>query len=78
MESVRACAARITTQVPHIDILICNAGGIINSPKVTRTKEGFERTMATNHLGHFLLTNLLLDLVKKATPSRYVGSANQH
>ena len=70
-ESVRSCAARIATQVSQVDILICNAGGITNSNKVLRTKDGFERTMAMNHLGHFLLTNLLLDLLKKAAPSRY-------
>ena len=70
MESVRACAKRISEKVSHIKLLICNAGYMAVGDLADRTKNGFEKHLATNHLGHFLLTNLLLDLVKKGAPSR--------
>jgi NAD(P)-dependent dehydrogenase (short-subunit alcohol dehydrogenase family) len=48
-----------------------NNAGLGMIPK-TNTKDGFEQNMGVNHLGHFLLTNLLLDLLKQAAPSRIV------
>lgn len=55
---------------PHLHILINNAG-VMACPK-SFTKDDFEMQLGTNHLGHFHLTNLLLDLLKVSTPSRVV------
>jgi len=55
-----------------IDVLINNAGvGWINER--TLTEDGLETTMASNHFGHFLLTNLLLDRIKAAKQGRIVN-----
>lgn len=57
LDSVRACAARILASGPHVDMLINNAG-VMACPE-TRIGPGWEAQFATNHLGHFALTNLL-------------------
>ena len=58
MDTVRALAARLAGRHDSVDILVNNAGVWRNRPE--QTPDGFERTFATNHLGHFLLSNLLL------------------
>ena len=63
-KSVHAFGARINEQLPHIDILINNAG-VMEMP-LTFTEDGFEGHFATNVLGHFTLTGLLLPLLNKA------------
>ena len=55
---------------PKIDVLINNAG-IYQCP-YTKTEDGFEMQLGVNHLGHFLLTHLLLDRLKTSAPSRIV------
>ncbi|MEM9818117.1 MAG: SDR family NAD(P)-dependent oxidoreductase [Cyanobacteria bacterium P01_D01_bin.6] len=54
-----------------LDILINNAG--IMATPLTRTAEGWESQFATNHLGHFLLTNLLADAIKASEKARIVN-----
>uniref|UniRef100_A0A8C1EE37 Si:ch211-107o10.3 n=1 Tax=Cyprinus carpio carpio TaxID=630221 RepID=A0A8C1EE37_CYPCA len=71
LQSVRALAKDIQQTEERLDILINNAG-IMMCPQ-WKTDDGFEMQFGVNHLGHFLLTNLLLDLLKKSTPSRVVN-----
>src|SRR5262249_51474380 len=70
LESVRAAADNLRADYPAIDLLI-NTAGVMMTPKDT-TKDGFELQFGTNHLGHFALTNLLLDRVLAAPGSRVV------
>ncbi|XP_078593315.1 retinol dehydrogenase 14-like isoform X1 [Branchiostoma floridae x Branchiostoma japonicum] len=70
LASVRKFAAKIKKRETSLDILINNAA-VSACPKWV-TEDGFERQFATNHLGHFLLTNLLLDLLKTSAPSRVI------
>jgi NAD(P)-dependent dehydrogenase (short-subunit alcohol dehydrogenase family) len=70
LDSVRAAADQLRANHDSIDLLINNAG-VMMTPKAT-TKDGFELQFGTNHLGHFALTNLLLDRVLAAPGSRVV------
>ncbi|XP_059205817.1 retinol dehydrogenase 12 isoform X2 [Centropristis striata] len=70
LQSVRDLAKDVQESETRLDILINNAG-IMMCPK-WKTEDGFEMQFGVNHLGHFLLTNCLLDLLKKSTPSRVV------
>ncbi|XP_038071167.1 retinol dehydrogenase 13-like [Patiria miniata] len=71
MASVRECAKKIKAEVTRLDIIINNAG-IMFCPE-WKTEDGFEMQFGVNHLGHFLLTNLLLDLIKSSAPARIVN-----
>lgn len=70
LDSVRSAADALRANYTSIDLLINNAG-VMMTPKST-TKDGFELQFGTNHLGHFALTNLLLDRVVATPGSRVV------
>ncbi|KAA0188770.1 hypothetical protein HAZT_HAZT001081 [Hyalella azteca] len=72
LTSVRKFAEEINCQEEAVHILINNAG-ILSPDKKKLSPQGFEITLATNHLGPFLLTNLLLDKIKASAPSRIVN-----
>lgn len=57
--------------VDHLDVLLNNAGAYITSRQVSA--DGYEMTFALNHLNYFLLTGLLLDLLKTGRPARVVN-----
>ncbi|XP_050074637.1 retinol dehydrogenase 12-like [Anopheles maculipalpis] len=69
-ESIRSFVKTFLSMERRLHVLINNAG-VMACPK-DYTKEGFEMHFGTNHLGHFLLTNLLLDVLKRSAPSRIV------
>lgn len=71
LKSVREMAQDILTSEERLDVLINNAG-VMSCPQ-WKTEDGFEMQFGVNHLGHFLLTNCLLDLLKKSAPSRIVN-----
>jgi retinol dehydrogenase-12 len=75
--SVRQCAAAFKAQGSLLHVLINNAGGAIKGKQAQFTADGFELTFGTNHLGHFLLTNLLLDELKRSAPARVITVSSQ-
>ncbi|XP_039194489.1 retinol dehydrogenase 14-like [Crotalus tigris] len=70
LRSVRSFCQQVLKEEPRLDVLINNAG-IFQCPYM-KTEDGFEMQFGVNHLGHFLLTNLLLGLLKSSAPSRIV------
>jgi NAD(P)-dependent dehydrogenase (short-subunit alcohol dehydrogenase family) len=63
LATVVKAADELTAKLFNINVLINNAGGMFNGFKLT--KDGFEQTFASNHLGHFLLTKRLMPLLQK-------------
>ncbi|XP_064643881.1 retinol dehydrogenase 14-like [Lineus longissimus] len=79
LTSVRNFAEEIKRSENRLNVLLNNAGVMMCPPM--KTADGFEMQLGTNHLGHFLLTNLLLDLLKSSAPSRIVNvssTAHKH
>ncbi|MEV3859163.1 oxidoreductase [Streptomyces sp. NPDC050095] len=70
LDSVRAFADGLRAEHPRIDVLVNNAG--VMAPPRTLTAQGHELQFATNHLGHFALTGLLLDALAQAPDPRVV------
>jgi retinol dehydrogenase 14 len=67
---IRALAANVIATCPALHLLVNNAGSVSISREVT--EDGIERTFAVNHLGPFLLTNLLRPLLERSAPARVV------
>ncbi|MFT6210580.1 MAG: NAD(P)-dependent dehydrogenase (short-subunit alcohol dehydrogenase family) [Bacteroidia bacterium] len=73
-ESVRKAAAELKTKCPKIDVLINNAGCYVSDLQLN--VDGLEMQFATNHIGHFLLTNLILNNIKAAGKARIINLAS--
>ena len=72
LESVKKFADEFNSKYDKLDILLNNAG-IMALPKRETTKQGYEKQFGVNHVGHFLLTSLLLDKIKAAEQGRIVN-----
>lgn len=70
MESVRRLAQDFKAKYQRLDVLINNAGEIVGERRTT--VDGHEYTLALDYLSHFLLTSLLLDIIKASAPSRII------
>ncbi|WNG22042.1 SDR family oxidoreductase [Cystobacter fuscus] len=75
LASVRQLAQDFQARYSRLDVLLNNAGLILDRRKVT--PDGFEATFVTNHLSHFLLTNLLLEQLKASGASRVVTVSSE-
>lgn len=75
LSSVRVAAKALNASLPRIDVLINNAGGYFGRRQLS--KDGYEYTFAMNHLGHFLLTDLLMDLLMKANGARIINVSSE-
>ena len=76
-ESIRNCVEILNREQSHLDVLVNNAG--LFNLKYRESIDGIEETFAVNHLGMFLLSNLLIPLLKKGHNSRIVNvGSNSH
>jgi NAD(P)-dependent dehydrogenase (short-subunit alcohol dehydrogenase family) len=71
---IRKLGASVLSRVDRLHVLVNNAGGVNKVRRVT--VDGIEATFAVNHLGYFLLTSLLRDLLVKSAPARVVTVAS--
>ena len=71
LDSVRSFTDRFLASHDRLDVLLANAG--IMAVPYGKTEDGFELQFGTNHLGHFVLVNRLLPLLKASAPSRIVN-----
>ena len=77
LADVRRLAKDLNERLPRLDVLINNAGTAVVGRPMTVTGDGYEMTFAVNHLAPFLLTNLLLEKIKKSAPARIVVVASE-
>ncbi|XP_072307203.1 retinol dehydrogenase 12-like [Eucyclogobius newberryi] len=70
-KSIREFADNINKGEEKLNVLINNAGVMVCP--YGKTADGFEMQIGVNHMGHFLLTHLLLDLIKKSAPARIIN-----
>ena len=75
MAEVRKLASEFKAKYTKLDVLVNNAGGFFDTRKTT--VDGLEYTLAFNHLAYFLLTDLLLDVLKASVSSRIVNVASE-
>ncbi len=70
LTDVRHLAGQVIAKYPRLNVLVNNAGTYAQERRLTA--DGYETTFAVNHLATFLLTNLLLDTLKKSAPAKVV------
>jgi retinol dehydrogenase-12 len=70
-KDIRELAQQVKDQYSQLDVLVNNAGATFAERQ--QSIDGIEMTFALNHLGYFLLTNLLLDLLEKSAPARIIN-----
>ena len=75
LESIRAFARRVLARHDRLDVLVNNAGVMACPP--AKTADGFELQFGTNHVGHFLLTCLLVPALRRGAPSRIVSVSSR-
>jgi retinol dehydrogenase 12 len=75
--SIRQCVTNFHAESYPLHVLINNAGGAVPGKEPHFTEDGFELTFGTNHLGHFLFTNLLLEDLKRAAPARVITVSSE-
>ena len=75
-KSVRNAVQEFKSKYNSLHVLINNAAVFL--PNRTETEEGIESTFAINYLSHFLLTDLLMDVLKSSAPSRIINVASKH
>src|SRR5271170_3383261 len=75
LAAVRGLAERVLATHDRLDLLVNNAGLI--APRFQLSADGYELTIAVNHLAPFLLTNLLIDRLRDSAPARIVTVASQ-
>ena len=74
LSETRRLAEQIRQQYPRLDVLLNNAGAMFWNR--SESVDGIEKTFALNHLSYFVLTNLLLPVLKQSTPARIVNVAS--
>jgi len=75
LDSVRTFAGRLLSRDRPLHLLVNNAGVML--PDRRETRDGFEAHFGINHLGHFLLTALLLDRIRASAPARIVNLSSE-
>ena len=77
ISSIRKLAETITSSMDHLDILVNNAGAVFTRKQMSA--DGLEMTFALNHINYFLLTDLLLDLIRNGRNARIINvSSSAH
>jgi len=76
-DSIRTFVSTFQEKGYPLHLLINNAGQMLDSKEGRFTADGFEMTFGVNHLGHFLLTNLLLEDLKRSAPARVITVSSE-
>lgn len=74
LDSIRSCCEEFKSKYERLDVLINNAG--VWDSRRRESRDGIENTFAVNYLAPFLMTNLLLDVLKRSVPSRIITVAS--